>query len=213
MPPLAPPSSTPIIDIRWRRSGMMGRPPRPVLPGWRSRWGGWRGQCQVRHRSRFRGLLARFRALQPVPHAGHRGDSKRGTICPRWSAASRTPDRPAHPRALYGHSGRNRSRVRSLLPARTAVRAADQGPEGPQALHQRPGTYPLLEPLIGEAIDPAAIVVQWPEFMRLKASIQAGTVLPSVILRKLAAAGPGNALSRALRALGPIERTMFTLQG
>ena len=48
--------------------------------------------------------------------------------------------------------------------------------------------------------------------MRLKASIQAGTVLPSVILRKLAAAGPGNALSRALRALGRIERTMFTLQ-
>ena len=77
---------------------------------------------------------------------------------------------------------------------------------------ERPGTYPLLEPLIGEAIDPAAIVVQWPEFMRLKASIQAGTVLPSVILRKLAAAGPGNALSRALRALGRIERTMFTLQ-
>src|SRR5215472_1911330 len=27
MSPLAPPSSTPIIDIRWRRSGMMGRPP------------------------------------------------------------------------------------------------------------------------------------------------------------------------------------------
>src|SRR5271154_3616443 len=34
----------------------------------------------------------------------------------------------------------------------------------------------------------------------------------SVILRKLSAAGPGNALSRALRALGRIERTLFTLQ-
>ena len=33
-----------------------------------------------------------------------------------------------------------------------------------------------------------------------------------MILRKLAAAGPGNALSRALRALGRIERTLFTLQ-
>ena len=48
--------------------------------------------------------------------------------------------------------------------------------------------------------------------MRLKASIEAGAVLPSAILRKLAAAGPGNALSRALRTLGRIERTLFTLQ-
>ena len=37
-------------------------------------------------------------------------------------------------------------------------------------------------------------------------------LIPSVILRKLAAAGGGNALSRALRALGRIERTLFTLQ-
>ena len=48
--------------------------------------------------------------------------------------------------------------------------------------------------------------------MRLKASIEAGAVIPSVILRKLSAAGAGNALSRALRALGRIERTLFTLQ-
>jgi TnpA family transposase len=48
--------------------------------------------------------------------------------------------------------------------------------------------------------------------LRLKASIQAGVVVPSVILRKLAAAGSSNSLSRALRALGRIERTLFTLQ-
>jgi TnpA family transposase len=48
--------------------------------------------------------------------------------------------------------------------------------------------------------------------MRLKASIEAGAVVPSVILRKLAAAGAGNTLSRALHALGRIERTLFTLQ-
>jgi TnpA family transposase len=77
---------------------------------------------------------------------------------------------------------------------------------------EKPSEYPLLEPLIGDAIDPAAIVAQWPELMRVKASIEAGAVLPSVILRKLAAAGPGNALSRALRAFGRIERTLFTLQ-
>lgn len=48
--------------------------------------------------------------------------------------------------------------------------------------------------------------------MGLKAFFEAGTVVPSVILRKLAAAGAGNALSRALRALGRNERTLFTLR-
>ena len=36
--------------------------------------------------------------------------------------------------------------------------------------------------------------------------------MPSVVLRKLAAAGALKVLSRALRALGRIERTLFTLQ-
>ena len=35
---------------------------------------------------------------------------------------------------------------------------------------------------------------------------------PSVILRRLAAAGAGNTLSRALRAVGRIERTLFVLR-
>jgi len=77
---------------------------------------------------------------------------------------------------------------------------------------EKSSTYPLLEPLIGGTIDIVAITSQWPMLMRLKASIEAGAVLPSTILRKLAAAGPGNALSRALRAIGRIERNLFTLQ-
>jgi TnpA family transposase len=77
---------------------------------------------------------------------------------------------------------------------------------------EKPGTWPLLAPLIGDTVETAAILGQWTELMRLKASIETGTVVPSVILRKLAAAGAGNALARALRALGRIERTLFTLQ-
>ena len=77
---------------------------------------------------------------------------------------------------------------------------------------EKPGSWPLLEPLIGDTVDTTAILGQWAELMRLKASIEAGAVVPSVILRKLAAAGAGNVLSRALRALGRIERTLFTLQ-
>jgi hypothetical protein len=71
---------------------------------------------------------------------------------------------------------------------------------------------PLLVPLIGDTVETAAILGQWTELMRLKASIETGAVVPSVILRKVASAGAGNVLSRALRALGRIERTLFTLQ-
>ena len=77
---------------------------------------------------------------------------------------------------------------------------------------EKPATWPLLAPLIGDTVDTVAILGQWTELMRLKASIETGAVVPSVILRKLAAAGAGNVLSRALRALGRIERTLFTLQ-
>ena len=77
---------------------------------------------------------------------------------------------------------------------------------------EKPGTYPLPEPLIGDAVDMAAITGQWSKLVRLKASIETGGTVPSLILRKLAAAGPGSALSRALRAVGRIERTLFTLQ-
>ena len=76
----------------------------------------------------------------------------------------------------------------------------------------KPANWPLLAPLIGETVETAAILEQWVELVRLKASIEVGAVAPSVILRKLAAAGAGNALSRALRAFGRIERTLFTLQ-
>lgn len=77
---------------------------------------------------------------------------------------------------------------------------------------EKPSSWPLLAPLIGDTVETAAILGQWTELMRLKASIETGAVVPSIILRKLAAAGAGNALSRALRALGRIERTLFTLQ-
>ena len=77
---------------------------------------------------------------------------------------------------------------------------------------EKPNAWPLLAPLIGDTVETAVILAQWTELMRLKASIETGAVVPSVILRKLAAAGGSNALARALRALGRIERTLFTLQ-
>ncbi len=77
---------------------------------------------------------------------------------------------------------------------------------------EKPSRYPLLEPLLGDPVDTAAIVHGWTELVRMKASVEASAVAPSVILRRLAAAGAGNTLSRALRAVGRIERTLFVLR-
>jgi len=45
----------------------------------------------------------------------------------------------------------------------------------------------------------------------MTASIRAGTVAPSVLMRRLAAYPRQNALARALREIGCLERTLFIL--
>jgi len=50
------------------------------------------------------------------------------------------------------------------------------------------------------------------ELLRLALSIRTGTVTASVILRKLAAYPRQNGLAPALRELGKLEPTLFTLQ-
>ena len=57
-----------------------------------------------------------------------------------------------------------------------------------------------------------AISDQWFELLRLAMSIKTGTVTASVILRKRAAYPRQNSLALALRELGKLERTFFTLQ-
>jgi TnpA family transposase len=49
----------------------------------------------------------------------------------------------------------------------------------------------------------------WEEVLRLAASVRAGTVPPSVILRKIEAFPRQNALNKALREIGRIERSIF----
>lgn len=49
----------------------------------------------------------------------------------------------------------------------------------------------------------------WDEVLQLKASIGAGLVPPSVILKKLAASPRQNRLNQALREMGRIERSTF----
>jgi len=53
---------------------------------------------------------------------------------------------------------------------------------------------------------------QFPEALRLATSFKHGTVTASLILRKLSAYQRQNGLALALRELGRIERTIFTLK-
>ena len=71
--------------------------------------------------------------------------------------------------------------------------------------------YPSLEPLIAERINTALIRAHWPKILRVAASIHTGTVAASLILRELASYPRQNGLAAALRELGRLERTLFTL--
>jgi TnpA family transposase len=75
-----------------------------------------------------------------------------------------------------------------------------------------PSAWPALTPLIGGSLNLKLIEQQFDEVIRLAASIKQGTVTASLILRKLAAYPRQNSLALALRELGRIERTLFTLQ-
>lgn len=71
---------------------------------------------------------------------------------------------------------------------------------------------PELAALVAGAINLRVITDHWSELLRLATSIKTGTVTASVILRKLAAYPRQNGLALALRELGKLERTLFTLQ-
>ena len=71
--------------------------------------------------------------------------------------------------------------------------------------------YPALASVLGEKINIKLILAQWPEILRLATSIKQGTVTASLVLRKLASYPRQNGLALALRELGRIERTLFTL--
>ena len=71
---------------------------------------------------------------------------------------------------------------------------------------------PELASLAAGAINLRVISDHWFELLRLALSIKTGTVTASVILRKLAAYPRQNGLALALRELGKLERTFFTLQ-
>lgn len=75
----------------------------------------------------------------------------------------------------------------------------------------KPSTYPTLEPMIAGRINVDLIRAHWSEILRIVASIRSGTVTASVIMRQLASYPRQNGVAAALRKLGRLERTLFTL--
>jgi TnpA family transposase len=90
-------------------------------------------------------------------------------------------------------------------------------PRIPDLKHRRlysfakPSADPALEPMITGRINVALIRAHWSEILRVVASIRTGTVTASLIMRQLASYPRQNGIAAALRELGRLERTLFTL--
>ena len=75
----------------------------------------------------------------------------------------------------------------------------------------KPSSYSTLAPLISGRINVALIRAHLNDILRVAASIRAGTVTASLIMRQLASYPRQNGVAAALRELGRLERTLFTL--
>jgi TnpA family transposase len=71
--------------------------------------------------------------------------------------------------------------------------------------------YPILEPLIAGRINAALLRTYWAEILQVAASTRMGTVTASLIMRQLASYPRQNGVAAALRELGRLEPTLFTL--
>jgi len=85
---------------------------------------------------------------------------------------------------------------------------------GDRRLHtfEGAGAYPTLKHHIGDCIDVAAIRDGWNEVLRVGVSIEDRVIAPSAVLKKLAALPKSYPLSKALREIGRIERTLFMIE-
>jgi len=66
--------------------------------------------------------------------------------------------------------------------------------------------------LLGGKIRKGLISSNWPDILRIAATMTAGTIAPSQILRKLSSYPRQNDLAAALREIGRVERTLFMME-
>lgn len=72
--------------------------------------------------------------------------------------------------------------------------------------------YGALAPLFGQRLDAELIRSHWNEIGPIIAAMRDRTVTPSLILKKLSAYRQQNGVAAALREIGRVERTLFTLR-
>jgi TnpA family transposase len=84
-------------------------------------------------------------------------------------------------------------------------------PDRKLAAFDSASAYGELSPIIGRRIKEDVIRAHWDDILRLVASLKAGTVLPSAMLKRLAAFRRQNQLDLALQELGRMERSLFML--
>jgi len=83
------------------------------------------------------------------------------------------------------------------------------------AVFYRPGKairYKHIDALFGDEIDWDLIATHAHDMIQVALSIQAGRVMPSMLLRKLGSYSRKSLLYRAFRELGRVERTLFLLR-
>ncbi|MBF0381778.1 MAG: Tn3 family transposase [Magnetococcales bacterium] len=75
-----------------------------------------------------------------------------------------------------------------------------------------PGTAPKeLNDLVGGKVREELIISNWSDTLRIAATMLAGTIAPSQLLRKLASSPRQSDLAVALREIGRVERTLFMI--
>ena len=77
---------------------------------------------------------------------------------------------------------------------------------------ERAGVPKRLRPLVGGKVNVDLIDRNWADILRVAATMAAGTMRPSQLLRKLAAYPRQNELAAALREVGRIERSLFMIE-
>jgi len=98
-----------------------------------------------------------------------------------------------------------------LLGFRFAPRLRDLGDRKLYSI-ESPALYPHLGLLMEGTINTKQITDHWDELLRLTASLRLGTVTAALLLRKLASYPRQNGLAWALREVGRLEKTLFTLE-
>ena len=142
-----------------------------------------------------------FRSVRALPHQSNQRDGSGCDSRSGWSAYHESALRiEEHYTDTFGFTDHVLA-LCHFLGFRFAPRFCDLAGKR-LYVHGKPGQWPALSPLIGGSLNLKLIEQQFPELVRLAASIKQGTVTASLILRKLGSYPRQNSLALALRELG-----------